>query len=141
MSKYGGGCHCGNIQVWFETELTPDAFTPRACQCSFCRKHSTRALSDPSGHIHLTVKSGDVLSRYQFGTKSTEFLVCTNCGVYVSAYMPDGDKAYANVMANVLLDHEAFGPATPINYGTEGKVGKQDRRRRNWSPATLTIDG
>ena len=141
MSKYGGGCHCGNIQVWFETEITPGDFTPRACQCSFCRKHSTRALSDPSGHIHLTIKSGDGLSRYQFGTKSTEFLVCANCGVYVSAYMPDGDKAYANVMANVLTNHETFGLGIPIDYGIEDEVRKKERRRGNWSPATLTFDG
>ena len=141
MSGYGGECHCGNIKVWFETEITPDDFTPRACQCSFCRKHSTRALSDPSGHIYLTIKSGDGLSRYQFGTKSTEFLVCANCGVYVSAYMPDGDKAYANVMANVLINHETFGLGIPIDYGIEDEVGKKERRRGNWSPATLTFVG
>ena len=139
MSRYRGGCHCGNIQVRFETEITPDEFIPRACQCSFCRKHSTRALSDPSGHIHLTVKSGDVLSRYQFGTKSTEFLVCTNCGVYVSAYMPDGDRAYANVMANALHDCDAFGPGIATDLSSEEKEGKRERRRQMWSPATLTI--
>ena len=140
MSKHKGGCHCGNIQVWFETEITPGDFTPRACQCSFCRKHSTRALSDPSGHIQLTVKCRDDLSRYRFGTKSTEFLVCANCGIYVSAYMPDGDKAYANVMANVLINYETFGPGIPVDYGVEDQEEKKERRRGNWSPATLTFD-
>ena len=141
MTGYRGECHCGNIQVWFKTEITPGDFAPRACQCSFCRKHSTRALSDPSGHIHLTIKSGARLSRYQFGTGSTEFLICANCGVYVSAYMRNGNKAYANVMANVLLDHGTFGPGIPINYGAEDEEGKQNRRRKNWSPATLTFVG
>ena len=140
MAKYGGGCHCSNIQVRFETTITPGDFTPRSCQCSFCRKHSTRALSDPNGHIHLKVKSRKQLSRYQFGNKSTEFLICANCGVYVSAYMPDGSKAYANVMANVLTNCDIFGPSIPMDYNFEDELGKKERRRKNWSPATLTFD-
>ena len=140
MSKYDGGCHCGNIQVWFETEINPSDITPRSCQCSFCRKHSTRALSDPNGLIHIKIKCRDDLSRYQFGTKSTEFLICANCGVYVSAYMSDEGKAYANVMANVLIHSETFEPGIPMNYGIEDELGKKERRRENWSPATLTFD-
>ena len=140
MSGYSGGCHCGNIRVWFETELVPADLTPRACQCTFCRKHSTRALSDPSGHIHLTIKNKDNVSCYQFGTKTTEYLVCANCGVYVSAYMPYGENAYANVMANVLLAHEDFGPGILIDYGAEDEAEKRERRRRNWAPASLTFE-
>jgi len=54
--------------------------------------------------------------------------------------MLDGNKAYANIMANVLIDHEAFGPGIPIDYGTEDEVGKKERRRGNWSSATLAFD-
>ena len=140
MSGYSGGCHCGNIRVWFETELVPADLTPRACQCSFCRKHSTRALSDPSGHIHLTIKNKDNVSCYQFGTKTTEFLICANCGVYVSAYMAYGENTYANVMANVLLAHESFGPGILIDYGVEDEAEKRERRRRDWAPASLTFE-
>ena len=139
MSVYEGGCHCGNIQVWFETEISPADFKPRSCQCSFCRKHSTRALSDTNGNIHLSVTSKAELNRYKFGHNSAEFLICTRCGVYVSAYMPDGNKAYANVMANALRDHEAFPPGIPINYGVENETNKLKRRRGVWSYATLTF--
>ena len=90
MSKHKGGCHCGNIQVWFETQIQPDDFIPRSCQCSFCLKHSTRALSDPNGHIHIKIARGLDLSRYHFGTNSTEFMLCASCGVYVSDVGPGG---------------------------------------------------
>ncbi|MBM09343.1 MAG: hypothetical protein CMF69_07175 [Magnetovibrio sp.] len=140
MSIYEGGCHCGNIQVWFKTELSPGHLKPRSCQCSFCRKHSTRALSDGNGQINLAIKSNALLNRYTFGIKSAEFLICKRCGVYVSAYMPDGDKAYANVMANTLRNHDAFPAGSPINYEIEDEQGKRERRRRTWSPATLTFD-
>ena len=140
MTRYSGGCHCGNIKVYFETELTPKEFTPRACQCSFCRKHFTRALSDPSGHVNIVVHRNSDLSRYRFGVKATEFLICRSCGVYVSAYMPDGARAYANVMANVLDNHEAFGAGVITDYGGEDEEGKRARRREKWTPARLNVE-
>lgn len=139
MTGYKGGCHCGNIAVTFETNKAATDFTPRACDCSFCRKHSTRALSDPGGHIHLNVQRGDDLNRYQFGTKATEFLICRSCGVYVSAYMPDGEAAFANVLASVLDDHGRFGSGELTDYGNEDEASKRARRRQNWTPATLTV--
>ena len=68
-----------------------------------------------------------------------EFLVCSTCGVYVSAYMPDGDRAYANVMANALHDPDAFGPGVATDYGSEDGAEKRERRRQMWTPATLTV--
>ena len=139
MSEYAGGCHCGNITVTFVSLKSAADFTPRACDCSFCRKHSTRALSDPGGHIYLNVQREADLNRYQFGTKATEFLICRSCGVYVSAYMPDGDLAFANVLASVLDNHDQFGPGEPTDYGNEDEAGKRARRRQKWTPATLTV--
>ena len=139
MSRYKGACHCGNIALTFETEKAATDFTPRACDCSFCRKHSTRALSDPAGHIHLSVQREDDLNRYQFGTKATQFLICRSCGVYVSAYMPDGDAAFANVLASVLHDHDRFGSGELTDYGNEDEAGKRARRRQRWTPAALTV--
>jgi hypothetical protein len=54
--RFHGGCHCGNIAVVFETELSPDAIEIRACQCSFCRKHASRAVADPAGRALISVK-------------------------------------------------------------------------------------
>jgi len=140
MNEFHGRCHCGNMEVIFSTEKAPEDFSPRACQCSFCRKHSTRALSDPAGHISLSAQNPDLLERYRFGTGITDFLVCKTCGVYVAAYMDDGDDAYANVMASVLDDHESFpAAAAPTDYGNEDAAGKRQRRREKWTPASLNV--
>ena len=139
MLEFKGGCHCGNISVAYKTTISAKDAKPRSCQCSFCRKHATRAVSDPSGHVAITITDPTRLSRYQFSTKATEFLVCSTCGVYVSAYMPDGDRAYANVMANALHERDAFGPGVATDLNSENEVSKRERRRQIWSPATLTI--
>ena len=141
MLEFKGGCHCGNISVVYKTTIAAEDAVPRACQCAFCRKHATRALSDPSGQVAITITDAAGLSRYRFATHATEFLVCATCGVYVSAYMADGKRAYANVMANALDDHEAFGPGVAADYAAEDEAGKRQRRRQQWTPATLTVKG
>ena len=141
MADHKGGCHCGNIGVVFTTEKAPAEIVPRACQCSFCRKHSTRALSDNHGHIHLIVKDPAQLGRYRFGLKVGDYVFCKNCGVYVSAYMEDGDDAFANVMASAMDDHDAWAPDEPIHYGGEDETGKRERRRHKWTPASLKSAG
>lgn len=141
MTEHKGGCHCGNITVTFTTAKDPAEIVPRACQCSFCRKHATRALSDNAGHIHLQIKDGGQLGRYRFGLKLGDYVFCKSCGVYVSAYMEDGDKAWANVMANAMDDRGAWAPAEPIDYGVEDEAGKRERRRHKWTPASMEIEG
>jgi hypothetical protein len=140
MTDHKGGCHCGNISVTFTTDKDPADIVPRACQCSFCRKHSTRALSDNSGHIHLAIKDGGQLGRYRFGLKVGEYVFCKTCGVYVSAYMEDNDKSWANVMASAMTDHDAWAPSQPAHYGDEDEAGKRERRRHSWTPASMAVE-
>jgi len=65
--KYQGGCHCGNLRIEFETEISPAEIELRACQCTFCRKHGSRAVTDPAGHLAIGAAHGDHLGRYAFG--------------------------------------------------------------------------
>lgn len=139
MRNLTGACHCRNLKISFETDLSPADMVPRACQCSFCRMHSTAALSDPAGRLTFSVRDPEQLNRYTFGLGSTEFLICRACGVYVGAFMPDGDdKAFANVMAGVLdacdeITHETV----PVHRSQENLEERQVRRRAMWTPATL----
>lgn len=139
MRNLTGACHCRNLKISFETDLSPADMVPRACQCSFCRMHSTAALSDPAGRLTFSVRDPEQLNRYTFGLGSTEFLICRTCGVYVGAFMPDGDdRAFANVMAGVL---DACGEITretvPVHRSQENLEERQVRRRAMWTPATL----
>ena len=142
MRTLTGACHCQNLSVSFETGLSPTDMVPRACQCSFCRMHSTAALSDPDGRLTFTVRDPGLLNRYTFGLGSTEFLICRTRGVYVGAFMPDGDPggemAFANVMAGVLDAREEITSATvPVHRSQENMEERRTRRRAMWTPATL----
>ena len=138
MQILTGSCHCGNIGVSFATDLPSADMVPRACQCSFCRLHSSAAVSDPAGHITFTVHEPEHLNRYTFGLGSTEFLICQTCGVYAGAFMPDGENAYANVMAGILdARAEISSPPIPVHRAQENLEERRTRRRAMWTPATL----
>ncbi|MCB1743735.1 MAG: aldehyde-activating protein [Gammaproteobacteria bacterium] len=141
MTKHTGGCHCGNIEVEYDTDIAPEDTEPRACQCSFCRQHQSRAVSDPNGSLRITVEDGSLLSRYQFAMKTIEFLVCRNCGIYVAGFMPDptDDHAYATLMISALDNRTKFPPPVAKDYDAQSREARAERRRNVWTPATLTI--
>lgn len=143
MHELNGGCHCGNVSVIYRTGVAPEDAEPRACQCSFCRKHNTRAVSDADGNLQISVRSGQALSRYQFGLNAADFLICRDCGVYVAAFMPDPDdeNGFATLMANALDDQARYREAVPTVYEGEDEAGRRQRRREKWTPATLKITG
>jgi len=143
MDEMKGGCHCGNISVSYSTAVAPEDARPRACQCSFCRKHQSRAVSDPDGKLEITIHRNSAVNRYKFGIGSCDFIICRNCGVYIGGFMPDpgDDKGYATLMANCLDDQGRYPQAEPTVYDGEDGEGKRARRRRVWTPAVLrTID-
>jgi hypothetical protein len=132
-----GSCHCGNLTVEFETARAPADVPVRECQCSFCRKHGTRAVTDPAGS--LVVRAGDQaeLSRYVFGLATAEYLICRRCGVYVAA-ITRSEPITGIVILNCLDDRAAFSsPPVQTVHDHESAEERVSRRRRSWTPAHL----
>jgi hypothetical protein len=131
-----GACHCGAITVHFETAREPSELPVRQCGCSFCTKHRPRYTADPTGHVTIRLSDETNVSRYRFGLRLADFLVCKSCGVFVAAYEPAG-LAVINVE---VLDRRAELTAAPVRltiYDTEDAEARTARRARSWTPATL----
>src|SRR3546814_17880327 len=71
-----GGCHCGAIAVRYESAAAPAETEVRACQCSFCRKHGSRAVSDSQGKLTVTIHDAEVVQRYRFGLATADYFLC-----------------------------------------------------------------
>jgi hypothetical protein len=127
-----GQCHCGALRVEFETG---NPLAPRACQCSFCRKHNARMVSDPDGSAVLML-DGEVI-RYHFGTRTTDFLLCGRCGIYVGAVAAIGGRTYATLNLNLFDEPRLDLEATPVSYEGEDAGSRADRRRARWTPARV----
>ena len=97
LIKHTGGCHCGRVR--FEV-LASAQLTVSDCNCSICTK---------SGYLHLIVpktqfkllSGADVLTTYQFNTRTAKHLFCSVCGVksfYVPRSHPDGYSVNARCL-------------------------------------------
>ena len=139
--KHHGGCHCGAITIDYESALAPAETEVRACLCSFCRKHGSRAVSDPQGKLTLTIHDEDAVERYRFGLATADYVLCGRCGVYLAAVLADGDALYGIAIVNVLDDAARFTqPPKPADYSAEDEAGRRKRRRTRWTPTEIVTE-
>lgn len=130
--RHEGGCHCGAIRVAFETERP---ITPRACQCSFCRRHLARSVSDPDGLVTVTYSVEAV--RYRFGARTADFLICPRCGIYVGATTEIEGAPFAVLNLNAFDEPHPDLEGEPFDYEGESVEARAERRLRRWTPLRL----
>lgn len=137
MAMFEGGCHCGNLWYSLEASAALAELGLRACMCSFCRAHGARNSSDPHGAMRIDVRNREKLVRYRFGLKTADFLLCANCGVYIGALLPDGERGWFTVNVNTFREPPQLDfPLQPIVYDGEDIGGRVDRRKLKWTPVT-----
>ncbi|HTQ13062.1 MAG TPA: hypothetical protein VMH86_04230 [Rhizomicrobium sp.] len=133
--RFEGGCHCGNLAYVFEATAPLATLGLRACMCGFCRAHGARNTSDPGGAMRIAVKDEGKLRRYRFGLRTADFLVCTECGVYIGALLSEGGESWFTVNANTFADRPAPDfPLAPHDFGGENTQSRVARRTARWTP-------
>lgn len=128
-----GSCHCGNIA--YELDWTPDPveIPARACGCSFCVKHGGVWTSCPTGALEVLYRDPARVTKYNFGTKTADFHICTACGAVPVVTSEINGQSYAvvsvNAMDNVdpsMLKHGS------ISFDGEDVDTRLKRRARGW---------
>lgn len=139
MTTLAGQCHCGNIQYRIETPLPAEQITARACDCSFCRLHGAKNWSDPDGRAVITISDEALLTRYLFALKTSEFLICRQCGAYAAAVLngEDGLRATLNLRLTGMRDIAE----QSISFGGETTADRVARRQRVWMPVEVVTAG
>ncbi|MBV8033394.1 MAG: hypothetical protein JO035_17925 [Betaproteobacteria bacterium] len=130
-----GKCHCGNVSFSLAWDPEPQEIPARACGCSFCTKHGGLWTSNPKGALKVTIGDPALVNRYQFGTKTAEFHVCTRCGIVPVVTSRIEGRLYAVVSVNAF---EGIDPSrirrTSTNFDGEGTDSRLARRTRSWIP-------
>lgn len=137
MTILRGACHCGQIEVDFETAIPLDELPLRACGCSFCRRHGTKAVADPNGHLTISAPPNG-LNRYRFGLRTADYLICRTCGAYIAAVISGygEERATLNVTATAIAEL-ADRRAEPVDYDREGIERRRARRLTSWTPSRI----
>ena len=132
-----GHCHCGAIRVELEPGRPVAELPLRACQCGFCRRHGARTTSDPGSRLHIEATPG-ALTRYRFGRRAVDALICDECGVYVASMIEVDGHAFATLnVAGVDLAAFAGREAEPAHYDDETDEDRLARRLARWTPTVL----
>jgi hypothetical protein len=128
-----GKCHCGNLSFSLVWEPDPSSIAARTCSCAFCTKHGGVWTSHPGGVLRIIVADSTCVSRYEFGTRTAQFHVCSRCGVVpVVTSLIDG-HLYAVVSVNAFEGVDAaIIRHSPADFDGEAQSDRLARRRRNW---------
>lgn len=131
---YHGACHCGAVRAVYETDAPVRL---RQDGCDFCASRGVKSASDPNGKLALT--STQALTRYRFGHKSSDFLICPTCGTYVATQMESerGPIGVINVVGLAIPELKDE-PATLASLEGETPEARIARRVSRWTPMTLT---
>jgi hypothetical protein len=126
MTTFHGSCHCGWLSIEFSTARNPADFVPRACDCSFCRKHGAAYVSDPAGRLSISARE-DSLRKYRQGSDTADFLLCGRCGVLAAVIFEHAGRLHGAVNIGCLDENHVFGtrvPASPQTLSAEAKVSR-----------------
>jgi hypothetical protein len=132
-----GACHCGQVELVFETALSVTDLPLRACCCSFCRRHGTKAVADPKGRLTISAPPNG-LNRYRFSLRTADYLICRSCGAYVAAVISANgeERATLNVVATAI-SQLADRRAEPVDYDRESVEDRRARRLTSWTPSRI----
>ena len=103
MKEYGGSCHCGNVKFTFKSEEDVEIWK---CNCSMCDLLNFEHLFVKHADFNLILPDNkqktDIISTYEFGTKSAKHYICNQCGIK-SYYQPRSHpEAYSVNRKSVL---------------------------------------
>ncbi len=132
MHALRGGCYCGNLVLELELTNEPGHYHPRACDCGFCRKHGAAYLSDPQGSLWIQIRDPQCSTSYRQGNELAEMLLCTRCGVLVSALYRENGRVYGTVNARALESAQDFGTEQSVSPKMLAGDDKVVRWKKLW---------
>jgi hypothetical protein len=132
---YTAQCHCGALSARYRTSVAPAAWPVRACQCTFCRSHGALSTSDPHGSLEFQSRDPTRVQRYRFGSRTADFLICQECGVYVGVQMTIDRERFGVLNVLSLTPQLAGLPLPePMVYDAETSELRLSRRAARWTP-------
>lgn len=130
-NTFTGDCHCGNISFELYTNKDESDFTPRTCQCSLCKKHGASWISDPEGKLAL--QHSESISSYRFGHSTSDFIVCSKCGVLTIATCETENRLRAVINIKSMQNHTFPSEEILTNFDDENVEQRLARRTKNWT--------
>lgn len=128
-----GKCHCGNISYTLHWPGDGAEIPVRVCGCTFCAKHGGAWTSHRDSELVAIVRDESIISKYQFGTATAEFYICSSCGAVPFVTSVIDSHLYAVVNVNTFEGIDPFSFVRAVaNFEKEDIGSRLERRKRNW---------
>jgi hypothetical protein len=115
-----GQCHCGGVV--FEVTLENGFENLRRCNCSLCRRKGAVMASVPLAGLKV-VKGQELLTLYQWNTKTAKHHFCKVCGIYTHHQRRSVPTEYGfNVACIEGVDPYALGDVKIVNGAGQSTV-------------------
>ena len=89
--------------------------------------------------MKFRIRDASLLKRYRFGTRSADFLICCNCGVYVGAAITTSKGQFATLNINTIPAPLNVRETTPVLYDGETAEQRSSRREQQWTPVVEPV--
>lgn len=124
LKKYRASCHCGQVAVTADLDLTQASYR---CNCSICRRNRFwAAVAKPDG---FRIVAGEAeLTKYLFGSKQGQHFFCKHCGVRVFGIGPGMVGVNIGCLEGVSEEELS---RIPITY-VDGMHDRWDARPEFW---------
>jgi hypothetical protein len=132
MHVVKGGCRCGNISYVAEFPKELHAYTPRACDCEFCKSHGAAYASGKDGMLALKIKNENEVDKYRQGSRIADFLICKNCGVLIGVYYEEGGRVYGAINIRSSEEYGLFGDSKEMHLTELDDEERIKRWKENW---------
>lgn len=113
-------CHCGAVEL--RVTLTEGLATARRCDCSFCRRRGTPAVSVNMGDLEIE-RGAENLTLYSFGTHTAKHYFCKTCGIYTHHQRRSNPNEYGVNMGGIEgvnpAEHEPIGWHDGVNHPSD----------------------
>lgn len=96
--------------------------------------HNALSTSDPGAELHFHADAPENLRRFRFGLRTADFLLCSNCGVYIGAVIETDSGRFGIINTHALKAVPAdIAAVAPIDYDGEDTAGRVGRREQRWT--------
>ena len=82
----------------------------------------------------FNIAEASKVQRYRFGLRSSDFLICRSCGVYLAAVLTSPRGQFATLNVNTIRALPEVPRAEPVSYEGESLEARQTRREQRWTP-------
>lgn len=97
-----------------------------------CRRHGASWVSDPDARLELRCCDEARISVYQFGQRTSHWIVCARRGVLAAVISKIDGRLRAVVRSQAMVDHRFSAPEVATYFEEESVESRLARRARTW---------